>query len=209
MGNIIWVAISFSFIVNAFLYFIYLIMFDMKTGFSSLSHHIIIRLTGANLSAEQRGYNCCHSRARRVVENDFGILPPRWIVFRRAIECSADDITTGITKACMARCLSGTDQLQVESTRYICSTLVDEGEVPGKWRQMVEGDTNLLDPGCLTADHAMQLGTEVCNSLRKYFRIVTGKVAFQDITLQRGTVHYRAVLSVWVVYMFYFYFRIK
>lgn len=48
--------------------------------------------------------------------------------------------------------------------------------MPGQWRQVVDRHTNLLDPGCLTADQATQVGTEVQNSLRDYFQMDTGRV---------------------------------
>ncbi|XP_054599309.2 putative nuclease HARBI1 [Nothobranchius furzeri] len=109
--------------------------------------------SGTNLTAEQRKYNYQHCRARWVIENAFGILAARWRVFGKAMECSVDT-TELITKGCVAlhNFLCGTDQLQAETARYI--SRVDEGDVLGEWRQVVETDTNLLDTGRLTSEHA-------------------------------------------------------
>nr|XP_054591353.1 uncharacterized protein LOC129155158 [Nothobranchius furzeri] len=144
--------------------------------------------SGTNLTAEQHIYNYRHSRARRVIENAFGILAARWRVFGKAMECSVDTAEL-ITKGCVAlhNFLCGTDQLQAETARYI--SRVDEGDVLGEWRQVVETDTNLLDTGRLTSERATRHGTEVRNSLMNYFQTEAGRVSFQDNILQRGTLH--------------------
>uniref|UniRef100_A0A3B3SD89 DDE Tnp4 domain-containing protein n=1 Tax=Paramormyrops kingsleyae TaxID=1676925 RepID=A0A3B3SD89_9TELE len=145
----------------------------------------IMRPYPGTLTPDQQVYNYRHSRARRVVENAFGILSAKWRVFGKAMECSIDS-AQHITKACVALhnflCVSD----QFEGPGYISCSLVDEGDVPGEWRQVVLGDSNLTDPGCLTADRATRVAADIRNRFKDYFLTDSGSVPFQDAVLHRG-----------------------
>ena len=56
---------------------------------------------GRNLPEHQAVYNYRLSRARRVIENSFGILAARWRMFRRPIIAESDNVIT-YTKAAVA-----------------------------------------------------------------------------------------------------------
>ncbi|CAM4316468.1 unnamed protein product [Leuciscus chuanchicus] len=47
---------------------------------------------GSNLTTVQQVYNYRHSRARRIIENTFGIMASRWRIFGRPIDCSPDNV---------------------------------------------------------------------------------------------------------------------
>uniref|UniRef100_A0A8C4XGT5 DDE Tnp4 domain-containing protein n=1 Tax=Erpetoichthys calabaricus TaxID=27687 RepID=A0A8C4XGT5_ERPCA len=149
-----------------------------------------ILFTGTNLTPEQRIYNYRHSRARRDVENAFGILAARWRIFGKDMECSVDR-AQDITKACIClhNYLCAGDSMEPDGARYVSRHLVDEGDIPGEWRCTVDGDSNLTSPGRLTGSRATRTGTLVCDCLKEYFQTVAGKVTFQDAVLHRGTVN--------------------
>ncbi|XP_063224895.1 uncharacterized protein LOC134542187 [Bacillus rossius redtenbacheri] len=49
---------------------------------------------------EKRSYNKRHCRARRIVENAFGILTQKWRIFFRPIECNVDTAVHVVKAAC-------------------------------------------------------------------------------------------------------------
>ncbi|XP_039610051.1 protein ANTAGONIST OF LIKE HETEROCHROMATIN PROTEIN 1-like [Polypterus senegalus] len=82
-----------------------------------LKNNLMRPYSGTNLTPEQRIYNYRHSRARRVVENAFGILAARWRIFGKAMECSVDR-AQDITKAwiCLHNYLCTGDSMEPDGT---------------------------------------------------------------------------------------------
>ncbi|KAL1260094.1 hypothetical protein QQF64_007921 [Cirrhinus molitorella] len=101
---------------------------------------------GKNLTSAQRVYNYRHCRARRIIENSFGIMASRFWILGRPIESSVEK-AVNIVQACVAlhNYLISTDVASAEKARYITPNLADvttpTGEVrPGDWRGMTEAD---------------------------------------------------------------------
>ncbi|XP_059930001.1 uncharacterized protein LOC132473757 [Gadus macrocephalus] len=142
------------------------------------------------LSQDQKVYNYRHSRARRVIENAFGILAARWRILGRAMECSIDT-AEDVTKACVAlhNFLSKGDQSLPEQNRYIPPGMVDGDGAPGEWRQVVQGDTNLIRTRRITAARANQDGMAVRELFKEYFQTEPGRIDWQDRHVRRGTLH--------------------
>ncbi|XP_059907778.1 uncharacterized protein LOC132457543 [Gadus macrocephalus] len=105
---------------------------------------------GTNLQDRKRIYNYRQARARRVVENAFGILAARFRIFGRPIDCQPEKAVK-IVKACVAlhNFLASTERARYMPASFV-DTTADTGEVqPGEWRQHVEGDRNMVDgPRC-------------------------------------------------------------
>ncbi|XP_070819492.1 uncharacterized protein [Chaetodon trifascialis] len=140
------------------------------------------------LSQEENVYNFRHSRARRVIENAFGILAARWRILGRAMECSIET-AEDVTKACVAlhNFLSKGDQSLPEQHRYIPPGMVDTEGAPGEWRQVIQGDTNLLPTRRITAARATQDGMVVREIFKEYFQTDEGRIDWQDRHVRRGT----------------------
>lgn len=88
----------------------------------------------SKLTQEERIFNYRLSRARRVIENSFGILSAKWRIYKTAINASLT-LTENIVKSTV--CLHNWLRNHPEK-RFVERTLIDldiEGEVtPGQWR---------------------------------------------------------------------------
>lgn len=97
------------------------------------------------LSAEERIFNYRLSRARRVIENTFGILGSKWRIYRSAINASLE-LTEKIIKATV--CLHNWLRNH-QGHNYVESNFVDKdvaGKImPGRWRS-VENNFRSLTP---------------------------------------------------------------
>lgn len=102
------------------------------------------------LTSEQDIYNYRLSRARRVIENTFGILASQWRVYRKPIIASVKN-TQLMVKATV--CLHNWLRLQdIDVNAYVHPTLVDvddplspNGFKPGSWH-------NIMEIGCAFTD---------------------------------------------------------
>ncbi|KAL2086109.1 hypothetical protein ACEWY4_017168 [Coilia grayii] len=138
------------------------------------------------LSHDQKVYNYRHSRARRIIENSFGILAARWRIMGKAMECS-EDTAEVVTKACIAlhNFLAKGDQDLPEENRYIPPGMADRDGAPGEWRRIVEGDTNLTRTRRITAARATQDGMAVREIFKEYFQTDEGRLEWQDQHVRR------------------------
>lgn len=99
------------------------------------------------LSEEKMIYNYRLSRARRTIENSFGILASQWRILRRPIICSVDKVIK-ITKAilCLRNWLRKQD---IGVNQYVPETMVDQDGpddiIEGAWRKNVDGNSAFRD----------------------------------------------------------------
>lgn len=87
---------------------------------------------GSNLSESQRIYNYRLSRARRCIENAFGILSARWQIFRRPI-CANLDLIDNIVQAC---CCLHNYLLSTDNAKYLPTGFADSYDSSG---QLIHG----------------------------------------------------------------------
>ena len=102
---------------------------------------------GKGLTRSQAIFNYRLSRARRTIENCFGILAARWRIFRRPIRASPA-VVDSITKACT--CLHNYLRL-TDNPQYLPSGFTDSEDasgniVSGDWRIEVNGESGALRP---------------------------------------------------------------
>ena len=96
---------------------------------------------GKNLSEARRIYNYRHSRARRAIENSFGILSAEWRIFRRPILAGVDTVEK-IIKAtvCLHNYLRQTDTANYTPAGFVDSENGDGTIIPGNWRSTVQNE---------------------------------------------------------------------
>lgn len=130
----------------------------------------------------KRIFNYRLSRARRVVENAFGIMAQRWRILRRPFKAKDDNIRR-IISACVV--LHNFMMKESETSRYAycppgTADHVDwQGNITeGSWR--ADGtSSDALPPLAKTGCHATRIAYKVRDLLAKHF-ITIGKVPWQE-----------------------------
>lgn len=131
-----------------------------------------------NLTLEERIYNYRLSRARRVVENAFGIMAARFRIFRKEIEVNLETVDLIVKCACTLH-----NWLRTTSPKtYFERGWVDQEDTetgllyPGQWRSL---GTDLLPlRSARTTNTYSKKASEIRNKLSEYFS-GEGKVSWQ------------------------------
>ncbi|XP_018366720.1 PREDICTED: uncharacterized protein LOC108763518 [Trachymyrmex cornetzi] len=120
-----------------------------------------------HLTRDRILFNHRLSRARRTIENTFGILVSRWKILRRPIICNVTQ-TMKIIQAII--CLHNWLRLQdVEDNQYVSPSMIDQddpnGLIPGSWRKCIENSAlrDITKCGTNTSSRqARQIREEFC-----------------------------------------------
>jgi len=136
---------------------------------------------GRNLIENQRVFNYRLSRARRTIENAFGILAAKWRVFRRCIRANVDLVTLIVQAT-----VSLHNYLRLtENSHYIPAGFVDcednEGNlIPGDWRREVNDDnTGLTQLDRITGNRYTFEAGRSRDDFMAYFNSPAGEVPWQ------------------------------
>ncbi|XP_065361951.1 uncharacterized protein LOC135955532 [Calliphora vicina] len=95
---------------------------------------------GTNLDRTKTVFNYRLSRARRVIENAFGILAARWRILLTTLECSPDNSEI-IVLACIAlhNFIMLNDQERFYCTIHFVDHEEEDGNIhEGEWRSLME-----------------------------------------------------------------------
>lgn len=146
---------------------------------------------GQGIQESQAIFNYRLSRARRVIENAFGILAARWRMFMQPIQTNAKN-AEAIVKATI--CLHNFLR-QTNSAGYCPSGFVDSwdgtGEIKeGEWRRLVSQESELLsDISPIRGSRPASSAVAVRESLKGYVNSMEGSLSWQwNHVRSRGTV---------------------
>ena len=133
---------------------------------------------GKNLSEQERVFNYRLSRARRTIENSFGILAARWRIFRKPIKAKLDLVGL-IVKACV--CLHNylllTDTAKYASNKFVDSYSSNGEIIYGEWRKENAGALGQL-PAQGSNNFAAD-ANQVRDRYRNYVNSEVGSVPWQ------------------------------
>lgn len=135
---------------------------------------------GKNLTEDRAIFNYRLSRARRIIENIFGILAARWRIFRRPIRADVATVEK-IVLACV--CLHNYLRL-TENASYAPKGFVDsednKGEIKsGDWRKITANDEGCFRSFQAHGGRFSYQANVVRENFKQYFLSPEGQVAWQ------------------------------
>ena len=137
---------------------------------------------GSTLTEKKSVYNYRHSRARRVIENSFGILVSRWRIFNTPIHAKPKNVKK-VVLAAMAfhNYLRQTDKASYCPQGYIDSDRATGDIVPGHWRNEVIASTNngMANVPALRGSRCSEDALHLRDSLMEYTNSDLGSLSWQ------------------------------
>lgn len=136
-------------------------------------------------SDSQRIFNYRLSRARRVIENAFGILVSRWRILRKSIQCKEENAH----KIVLALVVLHNYIMSSNECKYCPPHFVDQESngivTPGQWRNEEFG-SHIVRIGQVGSNRATFTASAQRDILRKYFMTNIGAVNWQFDCALRG-----------------------
>lgn len=121
---------------------------------------------GDSLNDQQRIYNYRHSRARRVIENAFGILARKFRIFYRPIDMDPSNAEFVVLSACILHNFLREEEGQVSTKEIVLGTGIDE-------------DGGALEDLAPHRGNVATDGKDVRNAFMFFFNSSTGSLPFQ------------------------------
>lgn len=124
----------------------------------------------AGLTQNRTIYNYRLSRARRTIENTFGILVCQWRILKRPIICIVDKAMKIVQAiVCLHNWIRHQD---LEENQYVTPTIVDQDGpdefLPGSWRQEINNSA-LKDITRCSTNNSSQQATKICEEFCTFF----------------------------------------
>lgn len=137
-----------------------------------LRHNLMRPFPGrknSTMPEDQRIYNYRLSRARRTIENAFGILAARWRILRRPIQAKPENVEATVLAAIALHNYLKT----LEPSTYAPANFVDvetpNATYPGEWRKMVLGDNGVRPLGNIASNNYTKTARDIRENFKAYF----------------------------------------
>lgn len=149
-----------------------------------MSMNVMRPYPGRALNDQKRNFNYPLSRARRTIENTFGILAARWRILRRPISAGPEVVDKLVLAAmCLHNFLKAkNDETAPQQQIYCPPQFVDreiEREViEGEWREL-SGNDHLRPIGKCGAHRSTREAYSMRDTLSSYFMTTAGEVPWQ------------------------------
>ncbi|CAL1687601.1 unnamed protein product [Lasius platythorax] len=138
-------------------------------------------------------FNYRLSRAKKVIENAFGILVSKWTILKGSIACSLETCETIALVVLHNFLLFSEEELPMQQQRYNVRGLTDQegphGELfHGAWRREVP-DINIFQRiGRMGSNNAAADAVRLRNNLRDYFVSEVGEIEWQYKGIQNNPI---------------------
>ena len=145
-----------------------------------LKINLIRPYPGRNLPEPQAIFNYRLSRARRVIENSFGILAARWRIFRRPIIATPDNVVV-YTKASIAlhNFLRTTESSVYCPPGIIDSEDADGNVICGSWREDQGSSGGIFPVREAGSNHHSRIAAMARDNFCTYFNSTRGELSWQ------------------------------
>lgn len=136
-----------------------------------LTEYLLRPYPGKDLNQERTIFNYRLSRARRTIENTFGILVSRWRILKRPIICTIEK-SMKIVQAivCLHNWLRKQD---IGVNQYVDETFIDQNRldefVPGSWREDIEDCSALRDITTCGSNNSTRNAIEIRENFCNYY----------------------------------------
>ena len=127
------------------------------------------------MTHEERVFNYRTSRARRVVENAFGILAHRWRCLLTTLQLSPERATTVVEATITLHNLLRTHYPGLQA-QEVDREDQDGNVVPGAWREGIQ----MTDPNQVGGHRITREGKRLRNYLKDYYTNPIGSLPWQD-----------------------------
>lgn len=148
--------------------------------------------SGRNLKIKKKFFNYRLSRARRVIENSFGILASRWRIFRKPICLHPKNVDTIVmVTMCLHNFLKTiNDTTLIENRTYCPLNFVDTEQedrriISGAWRNEYN-NTAIESIRSSTAHRSTIDAYKQRDNIVDYFLSAVGEIPWQYSYIRRG-----------------------
>lgn len=151
-----------------------------------------IRAARSQDELERAIYNYRLCRARRLIENVFGIWSVRWRIFRRPIIANTENVVLYVQATiCLHNWLRNLDCTSPENQQYnppgFADRELDDGSVEdGQWRSDAIRISGLREIGKTGSNMYRQEAAQIRTKFMKYFSSPEGSVSWQLRHVLRG-----------------------
>lgn len=133
------------------------------------------------LTDEERVFNYRLSRARRCIENAFGIMSSKWLVLKKTMFCSPERAQKLITACCLLHNYLLNDNRKSYCSPSFADTLDAGGNVvEGEWRQRIEKDSLYFGSIPSNLGRNTDYGKYIQNKVKEYVNSHQGSLPWQN-----------------------------
>lgn len=139
------------------------------------SQRVMKPVPGQNLSRIDRVYNYRLSRARRVIENSFGIASARWRVLRKKFEQKPKIIEVIVSAVCVLHNYCMRHQADLYAPPFLLDREINGELVQGSWHDI----DNMISLQHINEQNDSIPIEMIRNEYREYFTSQAGELAWQ------------------------------